>query len=149
MKLSEKPVLRIVLDTNILISALLRKNTPPYLLYQAWRESGFDLVTSQEQLEELQRVMAYRKLQRYFTQEEARKMLSGIINYGMSVGSLPSVSYSPDPDDNIILATAIAGHADYIVSGDKSDLLELNVVEDIPIITARQGLDILKKREKD
>ncbi len=39
-------MLRLVLDTNILISALLRENTPPYLLYQAWRESRFDLVTS-------------------------------------------------------------------------------------------------------
>jgi len=64
MRLSEKPVLRLVLDTNILISALLRKNTPPYLLYQAWRENQFELVTSPEQLEELQRVMAYPKLQR-------------------------------------------------------------------------------------
>jgi putative PIN family toxin of toxin-antitoxin system len=41
------------------------------------------------------------------------------------------VSYSPDPDDNIILATAIAGNADYLVSGDKSDLLKLGVIEDI------------------
>ncbi|MFO0150004.1 MAG: putative toxin-antitoxin system toxin component, PIN family, partial [Microcystis sp.] len=62
-------MLRLVLDTNILISALLRKNTPPYLLYQAWRVNLFELVTSTSQLEELQRVMAYPKLQRYFTPE--------------------------------------------------------------------------------
>ncbi len=142
-------MLRLVLDTNILISALLRKNTPPYLLYQAWRENQFELVTSPEQLEELQRVMAYAKLQRYFTPKEARIMLAGITTYAISVISLPIVSYSPDPDDNIILATAIAGKANYLVSGDKSDLLKLGVVEDIFIITARQALSILEQRIKD
>jgi hypothetical protein len=39
-------------------------------------------------------------------------------------------------------------HADYLVSGDKSDLLKLGVIEDIPIITARQALDILEQRIK-
>lgn len=130
MRLSEKPVLRLVLDTNILISALLRKNTPPYLLYQAWRENQFELVTSPEQL------------------EEAQKMLAGITAYTLCVTSLPIVSDSPDPDDNIILATAIAGNADYFVSDDKSDLLKLGVIEDILIITARQALDILEQRIK-
>lgn len=148
MRLSEKPVLRLVLDTNILISALLRKNTPPYLLYQAWRENQFELVTSPEQLEELQQVTTYTKLQRYFTPEEARIMLAGITTYAISVTSLPIISYSADPDDNIILATAIAGNADYLVSGDKSDLLKLGVIEDILIITARQALDILEQRIK-
>jgi hypothetical protein len=138
-------VLQIVLDTNILISALLRKNTPPYLLYQAWRDFQFELVTSLEQIQELQKVMGYPKLQRYFTAEEARIMLTGITTYAMSVTSLPIVSYSPDPDDNIILATAIAGRADYLVSGDKSDLLALKKVEDISIITARQALNIFVK----
>lgn len=141
-------MLRLVLDTNILISALLRKNTPPYFLYQAWRESQFELVTSLEQLKELQRVMAYPKLQRYFTPEEAQKMLTGITSYAICVTSLPIVSYSPDPDDNIILATAIAGDADYLISGDKSDLLKLRVVEDILIIMARQALDILEQQVK-
>jgi putative PIN family toxin of toxin-antitoxin system len=138
-------VLSLVLDTNILISALLRKNTPPYLLYQAWREHQFELVTSTAQLEELQRVMDYPKLQRYFTPEEAQTMLAGITAYTLCVTSLPIVSYSPDPDDNIILATAIAGNADYLVSGDKSDLLKLGVIEDILIITPRQALDILEQ----
>lgn len=139
-------MLRLVLDTNILISALLRKNTPPYLLYQAWRDRLFELVTSLEQLEEFQRVMAYPKLQRYFTTDEAQRMLVGITSYAISVTSLPTVSDSPDPDDNIILATAIAGDADYLVSGDKSDLLKLRIVENVPIITARQALELLEQR---
>ncbi len=131
MRLLEKLVMRLVLDTNILISALLRKNTPPYLLYQQWREHQFYLVTSDQQLEELQRVMSYPKLKRYFTAEEARKMLVGITIYSVCISSLPTVNYSPDPDDNLI-------------SGDKSDLLKFNRVETIPIIIARQALIILQ-----
>lgn len=45
----------------------------------------------------------------------------------------------------LVLATAIAGHADYLVSGDKSDLLALKKVEDIAIITARQAINIFVK----
>jgi len=53
MKRSEKPVHRIVLDTNILISSLISKKSSPYLLYQGWRKKRFTLITSEEQLKEL------------------------------------------------------------------------------------------------
>ena len=50
---------------------------------------------------------------------------------------LPEVDYSPDPDDNPIIAAALAGGAQTIVSGDKGDLLALARVEGISIVTAR------------
>ncbi len=53
------------------------------------------------------------------------------------------VSYFPDHDDNRILAIAIAGQASYVVSGDRAGMLSLGDVEGIPIITARQAVDIL------
>ena len=136
-------MLRLVLDTNILISALLRKNTPPYQLYEAWRTGGFELVTSHEQLAEFQRVIAYEKLQRYFTPAEAQEMQAGIFAFAEFAYNLPVVSYSQDADDNVILATAIAGAADYLVTGDKRDLLSLGRVERVSIVSVRQVLDIL------
>jgi predicted nucleic acid-binding protein len=57
--------------------------------------------------------------------------------------SLIAVSSSPDPHDNRILAIAIVGQADYVVSGDRADMLSLGEVEGIPVITARQIVDIL------
>lgn len=134
---------RLVLDTNILVSSLLRKHTAPYLLYQAWRERLFDLVTSQPQLTELLRVLTYPKLQRYLKAEEVQAVLAGIESYALCISEIPDVDYSADPDDNRIIATAIAGQADYLVSGDKTDILTLQVVEGIPIVTARQALKIL------
>jgi uncharacterized protein len=136
-------VLRLVLDTNLLIAALIRKNTTPYLLYDAWRDHRYELITSQAQLQELERVMGYRKLQRYFSEEEARAMLAGVATYAECAYDLPSVAYSPDPDDNFILATAIAGRANYLVSGDKADVLALGKVGNIPIITAKRALELL------
>jgi len=136
-------VLKLVIDTNVLIVALIRKNTAPYLLYKSWREGACELITSQEQLSELERVMHYAKLRRYFSPEEAHEMLLGIATYSTRVTHLPAVTCSPDPDDNLILATAIAGKVHYIVSGDKSDMLALGAVRKIPIVTARRAAEML------
>ena len=61
----------------------------------------------------------------------------------MIVREIPVVTYSPDPDDNIILATAIAGRADYIVSGDKRDMLALREIDGIRIVTAKNAVGLL------
>jgi len=136
-------VLSLVIDTNVLIAALIRKNTVPYFLYKAWRDGVCELITSQEQLNELERVMGYPKLRRYFSAQEAHEMLMGVATYATCVVDLPIVTFSPDLDDNIILATAIAGKASYVVSGDKDGMLALGKVKNIPIITARRAVEIL------
>ena len=70
--------------------------------------------------------------------------MASATNFETTYSSQNYLTYSPDPDDNLILATAIAGLADYIVSGDKGDMLALNVIENIPIITARRAIEILE-----
>jgi putative PIN family toxin of toxin-antitoxin system len=113
------------------------------MLYWAWRQGLFDLVTSQPQLDELRRVLTYPKLQRYITPEETHHVLAGLGTYALCVPDIPDVQYSSDPDDNAIIATAIAGHADCLVSGDKADILALKEVEGIRMVTAREALDML------
>ena len=71
-------------------------------------------------------------------------MLAGLATYATCVVDLPVVHHSSDPDDNLILATAIAGRADYVVSGDKADMLALGTVKNIPIITARRAAEIIE-----
>ena len=56
---------------------------------------------------------------------------------------LPVVNLSPDPKDNPILAAAITGMVDLIVSGDKKHMLSLGEVEGIPVVTAREALAYL------
>lgn len=138
--------MRIVLDTNVLVSALITKGTPPDLLYQAWESGAFELVTSDSQLAELARVLAYEKLRPFITREEADVLLGTMKTVAIVLEDMPQIELSADPDDNAILATAVSGHADLLVTGDKSDLLTLKTVQGTPIVTPRDALARIRRR---
>ena len=135
--------MRIVLDTGIFISALISRNTPPDILYSAWLKRLIHLVTSDAQLEEIERVLSYKKLERFIQVREATLLLDNVGSIAEVLTNLPSVTLSPDPDDNMIIATALEGRANYLVSGDKKDLLSLGRVQNIPIITPREAVEYL------
>ncbi len=137
--------MRLVLDTNVFVGALITKDTPPDHLYQAWREDGFDLVTSTAQLEELRRVLRYERLARFIDPAEALDLIANVDTVADVHEDLPIITISPDPDDNLILATAVAGKADLVVSGDKRHMLILGNVENIPIVTPREALKRLNQ----
>ncbi len=144
MTRSSGPVV-IVLDTSVLISALISQGTPPQQLYLKWTEGVFRLLTSTAQVEEFTRVIEYDRLKKYIrSHTEAREMLQTLQEDAEILQELPDVNISPDPDDNAILATAIAGKADYLVSGDKGDLLGLGEIEGVPIVTARMALRLIE-----
>lgn len=132
--------MRVVLDTNILISSLITKNTPPAHICDLWLEGMFTLAMSQWQLQEFERVRHYPKLQRFINVNESNTLAKAIAQQSHLVEHLPIVNYSPDSDDNFILASAIAAQAQYVVTGDKNDLLHLQEVEGIEIVTARDFL---------
>ncbi len=132
--------MKIVLDTNVLVSSLISTNTPPDLLYQAWDENIFDLLTSKAQIEELIRVFNYPHLRKIIPTESSQKLLDTIVTKAIVIEVFQSVTHSPDPADNTILAIALTGKADFIVSGDKRHMLKLKRVENIPIFNARDAL---------
>ena len=134
---------RIVLDTNILIAALITKGTPPDRLYQAWLRGEIELVTSTAQIAEVADVLARPRLQKYLNADDAAAIFENIDTRARILDDPPEVDLSPDPKDNPILAAAIAGKANLIVSGDKKHMLALGAVEGIPIVTARDALDRL------
>ena len=103
----------------------------------------FEFVTSQEQLHELARVLRYKRLRTVIDREQARGFLENIDVLAIMATNLPEVDVSSDPADNMILATAVAGGAEVIVSGDKAGVLALRDVEGIPTITAREALERL------
>ncbi len=138
--------MRVVLDTNILISALITKGTSPDRLYQAWRRGEIELVTSIAQIRELTDVLARDRLQKFLHADEAAALVENIGTRAVILDELPTVSLSPDPMDNQILATAIAGGVDLIVSGDKKGMLALRQAGSIPIVTARMALELLHQR---
>ena len=133
--------MRVVLDTNILIGALITKGTPPDRLYRAWLRGEIELVTSATQMAELAEVLARPRLQKFLDADEAAAIVENFGARAHIVHDLPHVTVSPDSKDNAILAAAIAGEADLIVSGDKKHVLALGEVEGIPVVTAREALE--------
>ncbi len=136
--------MRVVLDTGILIAALITSGTPPDVIYRAWRKKRFELITSGWQLEEFRRVSRYPKLRTYLKSRDAGNLVNGLRRQAIVLSELPAVDLSPDPDDNPVLAMALAAHADFLVTGDRRDLLFLGTVGSTRILSARQFVDEVK-----
>jgi len=135
--------MRVVLDTGILVAALITTDTPPARIYQAWRKKRFELVTSEWQLDEFRRVSRYPKLRRFLKPAEAGNLMSGLRHQATILETLPTVELSPDPDDNPVLAMAEVSQAQYLVTGDKIDLLVLGTIGGTHIVTARQFVEAI------
>ncbi len=139
--------MRLLLDTNIIVSGLLSPKGAPGKLVRAWLDGRFELVTSEEQLDELRRVLGYEHLKPLISPAQARDFVENVDALAIVAVDLPTLDVSPDQDDNVILATAVAGDAEAVVSGDKRDVLALGGVEGIPIITAREAVERLGLEE--
>ena len=100
-------------------------------------------MTSEYQLDELRKVLARERLRPYIKPEEAQDLIDNLEAVGTLVSELPECELSPDPADNPILATAIAGKANLIVSGDKTDMLALGRVDDIRIVSPSSALGMM------
>lgn len=135
---------KVVLDTNVFVSSLLTRGTPPHRLYCAWESGRFSLVTSVRQIEELTRVLGYEKLRPYIQPFETSLVLENIDSMADIVNPRTPRTESSDPDDNWILATAVEGRVNLLVTGDKGDLLSLKKVAGIPIVSAKEAIKILK-----
>jgi putative PIN family toxin of toxin-antitoxin system len=131
---------RVVIDTNVLISALLAGTSLPAHLVVLWREGRFDLLTSAEQVDELMRVTRYPRLRERLSPPLAGRLINELRDLAHVVAHLPKVAVSPDPFDTYLLATAAAGAADFLVTGDKSGLLALRLHAGTRIITVRDFL---------
>lgn len=135
--------MRILLDTNVLISALLCGDGPPGQVLGAIKQHRHTLVSSVYLTNELRTVCSRAHLRKRIAPEEVEDLIYNLESVGVVVSDLPEIDVSPDPKDNPILATAIAGRADLIVSGDKSHMQQLGEVRGIPIVSAREALDRL------
>jgi uncharacterized protein len=140
--------MRVVLDSNLIISALINGAGIPASVLEAWRRGRFALVLSQEQLEELRRVTRCERLRPLITAAAAGVLLNELRAHALMLSDLPQVDRSPDPADNFLLAMAQAGEADALVTGDKHDLLILGTFQRTRILTARQFLTQLGDKTK-
>lgn len=132
--------MRLVLDTNVVASAVLWGGTPRLLL-QAAREKRVALYTSTPLLAELTRILGRRK----FEKKIAASMLSVdqlVDRYAELAAlvrpmSLPRIA--PDPDDDVVISTALAARADLIVTGDQA-LLSVATYQGVRIVSVSEAL---------
>jgi uncharacterized protein len=136
----------LVLDTNVLVSALIKPGGLPDQLVERWEAGEFTVVTSAEQIAEVERVLAYEKLRRFIRAEQAVRLVANLRSIAEFAQNLPAVDASDDESDNLILATAIAGKANCLVTGDKAHLLDLEQVQAVSIVTVKEAVELLNKR---
>ena len=128
--------MRVVLDTNILISALMVQMGNPAAIYRAWQEGYFTLLTCAEHLDELRATLRKPAVAERIKPYKAGSLVNEIKELAENIGSLPRVHRSPDPTDDFLLALSQAGKADYLVTGDKGGLLALDRHKGTRIISA-------------
>ena len=129
--------MRVVLDTNILVSVLLIQVGYPAAIYRAWQEGHFILLTCSEQLDELRGELRRPALAARIKPYKAGRLVNELKKLAETVGPLPRVERSSDPDDDFLLALSEAGQADYLVTGDKSGLLALGRHQATRIVSPR------------
>jgi putative PIN family toxin of toxin-antitoxin system len=139
--------LRAVLDANVFVSALIQPQGPPgQILERLFRDSAFELVASRATLEELRRSLGYPRVRRYLVPSEK--------DLDLWVGALAAIAIlvegrvtrrvvEADPADDIYIAAAAEGLAEYIVTGDRH-LLDLGDFEGVRMITPRMFLARLR-----
>jgi putative PIN family toxin of toxin-antitoxin system len=134
-----------VVDTNVLVSGLVAPAGQPRQILDAWLEEGFTLVTSLYLVEELAHVLAYPRIAKRLRLNEAElgALLAALLSRAHVVpGQLHLPGVTRDPKDDAVVACAVEGEADYIVSGDQ-DLLTLGKYRGIQIVTPREFTEIL------
>jgi putative PIN family toxin of toxin-antitoxin system len=113
--------MRVILDTNVLLGALIAPHGPPDVIYRAWRAARFDLVTSAAQLDELRRASRYAKLKTILPAHRVGTMINNM-QPAIVLDTLPPLPQgieARDPNDTFLLAMAFTGEADYLVTGDR------------------------------
>src|SRR5574337_546491 len=138
--------MRVILDTNILLSALIGRGTPPDRLYEHWKDGRFILASCERQLEELNRVTRRPFFRERIKAAEAGRLVNDLRRLALMGDPLPVVQRSPDADDDWLLALAEKIQADYLVTGDRSDLLPLGCHATARIVSARALADSLDAR---
>ena len=115
--------MRVILDTNILVSALIRRNSIPGQILEAWFEDCFVLLTHTLLFAELRAVTARPRIRSLIRRSEAGRLINQIRAVAEPLTALSATRGSEDPTDDFLLAMCEAGPADYLVTGDKNHLL--------------------------
>ena len=134
---------RIVIDTNVMVSALMFSRSTSMSAVSIAQSKGI-ILTSIEVLSELNDVLNRKKFERYITKDIREDFLTSLALESEIVTLTEKISACRDPKDNKFLELAVSGNANFLISGDQ-DLLILNPFWSTEILTVK---DFLQKTQR-
>jgi putative PIN family toxin of toxin-antitoxin system len=132
--------LRSVLDTNVLVSALLLPDSKPRQALDLVLRKG-QILLSSATLAEIYEVLTRKKFHRYVDKEDIRRFLAALTRQAQWITPEVRITVCRDPKDDKFLELAVGGRATHIITGD-SDLLALHPFQDIQILPPHIFLDL-------
>ncbi len=138
-------MIRVVVDTNVYVSAAFTPDGKPGQVIRTARTGLFDLVISESIMDEINRVLRYPKIQKRlgWSPETIAAYLNELKKFARVTPGLLTLNVVADQSDNRYLECAVEGNAGYIVTGD-SDLLDLGEYQGIKIVKPAAFLDVLR-----
>jgi putative PIN family toxin of toxin-antitoxin system len=149
MPSSKRQKSKVVLDTNVWVSAILWGGLPAKILSSA-EEKSIEIILSEEILREINRILGYNRLREVYEKAGVSKdeLMSIIATIGRLVDVVTRLDAVPDDDsDNRILECALDGDAEYIVTGDRH-LLQLGHFRKVKILSVHEFMRLIRKKPK-
>jgi len=140
--------MRVVIDTNVVISRFLSPTGTPAQIFEQWQLNAFELVLSEPILAEFQKVLEYERIQarHHMALEEITEVINGFRQFAVLVDVKERLAViEEDPEDDRFLECAVAGSAEVIVSGD-AHLLDLKEYRGIQILSPAAFLILLRSQ---
>lgn len=131
--------MKVVLDSNIILSALIFPKSKPACVLKLAKQSKIELYLSQFIIKEIKKNL---NVKFDYSESLSNKVINELLKFGKIVIIKKQISLIKEKtDDNRILETAIAAKADYLISGDKKHILPLKNIGKTKIISASDFLD--------
>lgn len=130
--------MRVILDTNVLLAALISPHGAPHMIYKAWRAGRFELVTSAAQLEEIRQASRYPKLKAILPAHRVGAMINNM-QRAVVLGDMRPLKEDValhDPNDAFLVSMAIEVQSNYLLTGDRrAGLLQMGSIRNTRIMT--------------
>lgn len=137
--------MRVVLDSNLLFSFLIKPAGPIGGIIRAWRHGRFQLITSRHQVEEIRDASHRLKFKGDFRPAQVGEMINRLRRGAVVLERLSINHEVDDPDDSYLLAMTLAGEADYLVTGDHhAGLLKMKRFGRTRIVTPTQFYRLIR-----
>ena len=142
--------MRVVVDTNVIVSGLGEGSRPPCQIVDLWRDGEIDILASEGTIAELERVLGYPRVRQLtsYSDERIQLFLDEFRQEAVFIEVEHEVDVVVgDPSDNMFLALAVAGGVEYVVTGDGKHLLPLGEYEGVEIVAPGEFVERFQ-REK-